>query len=101
MNIAQKITVLLGAVLITACSLFPCWSVSFKNGGEKEVQRKFIYEPGAKLSAAFIKKWIHKDENVRFSTMPEVNIDYDRLLVEYAMIVSLTTAVFFLVGRLE
>lgn len=101
MNIAQRIILLIGATLITACSLFPCWSISFKDGGEKEIHRSFIYEPGANLSAVFIKKWINKDENIRISTMPEAKIDYYRLLVEYAMVVSLTTAVFFLVGRRE
>lgn len=101
MNIAQRIILLIGASLITVCSLFPCWSVSFKDGGEMEIHRRFIYEPGAKLSAIFIKKWVNKDENVRISTMPEANIDYYRLLVEYTMVVSIITALFFLVGRRE
>ena len=101
MNIAQKIILLIGAAAITVCSLFPCWSISFKDGGEEEIRRSFIYEPGARLSAVFIKKWISKDGNVRISTMPAANIDYYRLLVEYAMVVSLTTAMFFLVGRRE
>ena len=101
MNIAQRIILLIGAALITVCSLFPCWSISFKDGGEKEIHRRLIYEPGAKLSAVFIKKWINRDENVRISTMPEAKIDYYRLLVEYAMVVSLTTAVFFLVAKRE
>ena len=101
MNIAQKIILLIGAALITICSLFPCWSISFKDGSEVEVHRSFIYEPGAKLSAVFIKKWITKDGNIKISTRPEAKIDYDRLLVEYAMVVSLITAVFFFVGRRE
>ena len=101
MNIAQKTILLIGAAIITGCSLFPCWSISFKDGGEVEIHRSSIYEPSAKLSAVFIKKWINKDGNVRFSTMPEARIDYSRLLVEYAMVVSLTIAIFFLVGRRE
>lgn len=101
MNIAQKIMILIGAAAITVCSLFPCWSISFKDGGEEEIHRSFIYEPGARLSAVFIKKWINKDGNVRISTMPEAKIDYHRLFVEYAMVVSLTIAMFFLVGRRE
>jgi hypothetical protein len=101
MSIAQRIVLLIGAALITVCSLFPCWSISFKDGSEQEIHRSFIYESGAKRSAVFVKKWINKDENVRISTMPEANIDYHRLLVEYAMVLSLTAAVFFLVGRRE
>ena len=101
MNIAQKIILLIGAAIITVCSLFPCWSISFKDGGEEEIRRSFIYEPGARLSAVFIKEWINKDGNVRLSTMPEARIDYARLLVEYVMVVSLTIAIFFLVGRRE
>lgn len=100
-NFTQKFILMIGAALITVCSLFPCWSVSFKDGSEQEIHRSFIYEPGAKLSAVFIKKWINKDENVRISTMPVAKIDYYRLLVEYAMVVSLTAAMFVLVGRRE